>query len=243
MKASFLEMGFDLEHCNYSMFDNTEKNNFEPYETFNSIQSKNSDRYIIFCHQDVVLDRGNGFNDLMNKLNQLDQIDPNWAVCGNAGVNDKYEYVLKISDRYNSPHWAGEFPQRIYSLDENFLVIKASSKIQCSTNISGFHFYATDLCLKAVANGFSCYVIDFHLTHLGKGILSNSFWEVKANFYQNWFSKFRFCYVKTITGQLMCLSGSKVKRHLGSIYIIQKLLLTINRIHPFLYPKKEKIVA
>lgn len=241
MKTSFIEAGFDLERCRYSVFDNTEKNNFEPYETFNSIQLKNTEPYIIFCHHDLLLDKNNGFEDLLTRLKELERIDPNWAICGNAGVNCRNEYVVKIYDNVNSPNWNGTFPQQVFSLDENFLVVKASSKIKCSSTISGFHFYATDLCLQAVVNGFSCYVIDFHLSHLGQGLFTDSFWMIKSIFYQNWVSKFKFCYVKTITGQLMCLSNNRVLRYLGSTYFFSKLLIRINQFYPFLYPKKENL--
>jgi len=241
MKLSFLRNGFDVDRCRYSFFDNTQKNNFDPYETFNFVQSKNSEPYIVFCHQDVILDQGNGYDELLNKLKELDKIDSDWAICGNAGVNNKYKYVVRISDANKSPNWKGEFPQRVHSLDENFLVIKSSSRIKCSLGIKGFHFYGTDLCLQAIVNGFSCYVVDFHLSHLSGGHFNESFWKIKSIFYQNWVSKFKFCYVKTITGQLMCFSNNSALRYLGSTYIFSKLLIRINKFYPFLYPKKENL--
>jgi hypothetical protein len=214
MKSSFIEAGFDKDKCRYSLFDNSNKNIYEPYSTFNAVRFTTVEPYIIFCHQDVLLNQGHGFCQLVKLLEELNKLDGNWAVLGNAGYNNNYEYVLKITDPNCTPIWTGDFPQRVHSLDENFLVIKSSANIACSPELRGFHFYATDLCLNAIVKGYSCYVIDFHLTHLSKGNLNQAFWDVQAMFQRRWNREFDFCYVKTPMRTIFFLSKYRAIRYI-----------------------------
>ena len=58
MNASFIEAGFTEEKCRYSLFDNSQGNSYEPYSALKFIQANTSEPYIIFCHQDILLDQG-----------------------------------------------------------------------------------------------------------------------------------------------------------------------------------------
>jgi hypothetical protein len=216
MKFSFQEAGFDETRCRYSVFDNSQGNIYEPYSTFNTIRLETVEPYIIFCHQDVLLNQGHWFDKLVKILEELDKLDAKWAVVGNAGINNNYQSVVKITDPNSTPNWRGDFPQKVHSLDENFLVIKSSTKIACSPELKGFHFYGTDLCLNAIQKGYSSYVVNFHLTHLSGGNLNQCFWELQENFHQKWSSEFNFGYVKTITGVVIFLSKYKVIKNFFS---------------------------
>ena len=216
MKSSFIVAGFHLDRCRYSLFDNSDGNKFDPYQTFNEIKSSTVEPYIILCHQDVLIDRGDDFDRLVNLLKELEQLDPNWAIAGNAGISSRNGMVAKITDPNNTDKWIGSFPQPVHSLDENFLVIKTATNIKSSEDLSGFHFYATDLCLQALLIQKTCYVIDFHLTHLSGGSINANFWEVQAIFYQRWCREFILCYVQTITGVSMCLSKYELLRKIGA---------------------------
>lgn len=237
MKSSFIQAGFDEDRCRYSLFDNSESNIYDPYETFNKIKLQTSEPYIIFCHQDILLNQGYGFDDLVKVLTELEKLDPTWAVAGNAGINNDYKGIARITDPNNTPNWCQELPQQVHSLDENFLVIKTAANIFCSSDLKGFHFYGTDLSLNAIYNGYSCYVIDFHLTHLSGGTLSKAFWDVQKMFYQRWSDKFSFCYVQTITEVNMCLSKYAVIRSIGSRNKVRRLLLHKLGLHRLLLPK------
>lgn len=238
MKASFLDAGFDEDRCRYSLFDNSNANSFDPYETFNRIKSTTVEPYIIFCHQDILLNQEANISYLIDLLKQLEQIDPNWAIAGNAGVNNHYQLVIKITDPNHFPNWTGSFPQLVHSLDENFLVIKTSASVSCSGELRGFHFYATDLCLNAIRNGHSCYVINFHITHLsgGKSSASEDYCEIQDIFYEKWCNQFRFCYVRTVTGKTLCLSNSKTLRAIGSRGRIANFLIETDRLRSFVSP-------
>lgn len=197
MKSSFIKAGFDEDRCRYSLFDNSRVNIYEPYSTFNTIHQNPVEPYIIFCHQDVLLNQGHGFGQLVKVLEELDQLDPDWAVVGNAGSNNNYDIVRRITDPNCAQQWVDRFPERVHSLDENFLLVKSSAKIACSPELKGFHFYATDLCLNAMLKGYSCYVIDFHLTHLSAGDQNQHFRNSQAMFRRRWNCEFKFCYVQT----------------------------------------------
>jgi hypothetical protein len=224
MKASFIASGFNLESCRYSLFNNSEGNQFDPYQTFNVIKSSTTESYIILCHQDVSIDRGDNYEHLVNLLEALDKYDPNWAIAGNAGVSSNYEIVANITDPCNTPKWSGKLPHPVYSLDENFLVIKNTANISTSKELKGFHFYGTDLCLSALTNKHSCYVIDFHLTHLSAGTASDDFWKVQSEFYQKWCKHFTLFYIKTTMGVEMCLSKYKILQYIGSRQRVKSLI-------------------
>ena len=221
MKISFIEAGFDNNRCRYSLFDNSQGNIYDPYQTLNQIKSE---PYIIFCHQDVLIDRGDDFDRLVTILEKLEKYDPHWAVAGNAGVNSNHKIVAKITDPCNTPKWLGKLPQTVLSLDENFFVIKTNANIFSSNELKGFHFYATDLCFSAIVNKQNCYVIDFHITHLSGGTASADFWKVQSDFYQKWCQDFVLFYVKTTMGVEMCLSKYKILRYIGSHRRVKSLI-------------------
>lgn len=211
MKSSFIEAGFDEDRCRYSLLDNSTDNIYEPFSAFNSIVSNTVEPYIIFCHQDVLLNQGHGFNQLVSLIEELDNLDPNWAVLGNAGVNNHYQNVAKITDPNPTPNWQGDFPQKVHSLDDNFFVLKTSASLTFSSEIKGFLFYAADLCLNAIVREYSCYVVNFHLTHLsgGKangGKMNKNFYNVLSQFEKRWSREFNFCYIKIIYSPAILLS-------------------------------------
>lgn len=180
MVDSAKRAGFDREKINFFYFDNTFENSYDGYKAIN-LAIKNSDAlYIIVCHQDILFK----FDDcdyLIEKIEEVNKLDPNWAVLGNAGRNNKGEYFINITDP-NGRQKIGKFPNEVMSLDENFLVINARASIGCSNNLNGFHLYGTDLCQNANYLGYSCYVIDFHLYHKSAGKLNEDFFKCRKDY-------------------------------------------------------------
>lgn len=83
-----------------------------------------------------------------------------------------------------------------------------------------------------------CYVIDFHLTHLSGGnYLSQAFADAQEIFYEKWFHVFGFCYVRTLTGAIMCLSKYKILRLIGSSPRIAQFFIIFDWIHPYICPR------
>lgn len=197
MKASFLAAGFDESRCVYEVFDNSEANTHDPYRTINAVMEAATEPYIIFCHQDVLANKGDGFDKLLAGLDSLTQKDANWAIAGNTGYSDNLTLVRKIDDPYEIAN-CNHLPKRVYTLDENFFVLRTAAGLRCSEGLTGFHLYATDLCLQATQRRLSCYVIDFYLTHLSAGdAQGNDFNLALDRFVQNWNPYFTLCLIHT----------------------------------------------
>lgn len=228
MKDSFIAAGFDETRCHYTAFDNRHGNAYEPYSTITKVLQETVEPYTIFCHQDVLLNKGDGFEQLLGVLNELDKVDPNWAVAGNAGINSRYQSVRRITDPHNRSQWAGELPAKVHSLDENFLVIKTSADVRCSAELSGFHLYAIDLCFNAIFNGYSAYVIDFHLTHLSGGKWSQEFIDCIKAFQSVWSHRFLFCYVASPAMRVFLSRNTLIRQIFSHPKIQHKFLKAIS---------------
>jgi hypothetical protein len=228
--------GFSNENSTISLFDNFDKNQFEPFSSINEALRQTTEPYVLFCHQDILFNKGDGFKNLVARLKELNELDPKWSVAGNAGVNERFKYVIKISDANNSYNWTGSFPQKVFSLDENFLVINMKNKPKCSPELTGFHLYGSDICLNAIKNGNTNYVINFHLTHLSGGNTGREFMDCLEKFRKKWAEEFNFCYHKTITGKETCFSRYKLLKKFGLYKLLKKPILFINRYYTFAVP-------
>lgn len=168
MLESAVHAGFDEKNTEFLCMDNSNGNQFDGYSGINRAIVEAQGRYLIFCHQDVLFcfDKKTVLDECLQELNQ---IDPRWAIAGNAGKNTYGRTKIRITDPHTVNIATGSFPERVMSLDENFLVINLENSVFCSGNMAGFHLYATDFCLNAQESDFSCYVINFHLKHKSGG--------------------------------------------------------------------------
>lgn len=197
MKDSLIQAGFTEDKCRYKVFDNAAANQHDPFRTINTVMAETMEPYVIFCHQDILLSEGHGYNQLATQLEILNKRDPEWAVAGNAGHTENLSYSARITDP-SGIYYHGDLPASVCTLDENFLILRTASNIRCSLNLSGFHFYATDLCLQALQHRQGCYVIDFHLRHLSQGnIGSADFAKCLTAFKQHWNRAFTLCLIQT----------------------------------------------
>jgi hypothetical protein len=202
MKSSYVAVGFAEANCRFSVFDNTAGNVFEPYSLINRLLAEAEATYIILCHQDILLNKGCGYSDLVKIIEELEIADPHWAVLGNAGCTDDFKWIVHVDD---PTKWEASDaietrkplapPCLVHSLDENFLVVKRGADVRASAALNGFHLYGTDLCLHARRNGHSCYVIHFPLTHLSAGSFGEEFFSARQRFIERWNPEFSFLYV------------------------------------------------
>ena len=235
MKASFLAAGFDDSVCRYTSFDNTAGNEFEPYSLINRLLAETPEPYLVLCHQDILLNRGHDFTTLRQIIKELDQADPRWAIFGNAGCTDAFEFIVRLSDPtqwqdVDNPLTADKPlthermpPQAVHSLDENFLLLKTAANVHASPHLSGFHLYGTDLCLNARRAGHTCYVADFNLTHLSPGNFGADFERSRGLFIDRWNQEFHFLYI--IRGAQIFLSRWSFLRQLGSRTRVRNVFL------------------
>lgn len=171
MRASFARNGFGASACEFLYIDNSIQNQVDGYAAVNIFLRAARGRYIIICHQDVVL-LEDGCAELSQRLSELEQVDPRWGLAGNAGgkyLGGMDDIAKRITDPHGSNQHRGPFPHRVTALDENFLVVKASANLATSSDLAGFHCYGMDLAIIADVLGFRSYVIDFHLLHKSAG--------------------------------------------------------------------------
>jgi|APSaa5957512535_1039671.scaffolds.fasta_scaffold51398_1 hypothetical protein len=197
MLETFYTKGFTNENSEFLYIDNSETNKADGYSGLNQFLAQSKGKYTIVCHQDIRLEFDNIYK-LQECIKEIDKLDPNWSILGNAGVScDFFTKHIRITDPHGSDQRTSEFPAKVDSLDENFLVIKNGLNIGLSRDLSGFHFYGTDLCLQSSLRGYSAYVINFHLRHLSPGNVDNYFYSCKKDLIKKYEYALRSRFIQT----------------------------------------------
>lgn len=181
MVISAKNKGFDHESISFIYFDNSKNNDYDGYSAINNALKDCDAEYVIVCHQDILFEYDN-FEKLIFCIKDLNEKSPNWAVAGNAGKDSIGNLKIKITDPNGENQSIGKFPEKVISLDENFLLINRKYNLSCSNQLSGFHLYGIDLCTNAINIGLECYVIDFHLHHKSAGNIGKDFFGSREKF-------------------------------------------------------------
>lgn len=227
MVASFRRQGFDGEDCEYLFLDNSNNNNYDAYKGLNLFLSVARGRYVILCHQDILLE-DDGRDHLDAALANMERLDPTWAVCGNSGGISPGRLAIRITDPHGVNQRTEDLPARVYSLDENFMVVKASANLGFSRDMSGFHLYGTDICIQADLLGWTCYVIDFHLKHHSPGVRDVSLERSRKALVDKYARAFRFRWVAAPC-EIIFLSGLPSVSRLLSARFVTRLLRRIGK--------------
>ena len=196
MIESFERAGFCEPDCEFLYLDNTQHNGFDGYSGNNLFLNIAHGQFVILCHQDIRL-MEDGRTKLDAALTNVSRLDPNWMVCGNAGGEHLGQLAIRISDPHGTNQRVGELPAKVHTLDENFIVVRRATNLSLSHDLDGFHLYGTDLCLIADVLGGNCYVIDFHLRHLGAGTTDESFVKTREHLIQKYRRAFRSRWITT----------------------------------------------
>ncbi|MDB9846679.1 hypothetical protein OAC46_00590 [Flavobacteriaceae bacterium] len=230
MIKSFEKSGFNENNTNFYFIDNSINNKSDAYDGLNKFLSISNSRYTIICHQDVRLNYDNKMN-LELKIDEINLIDPNWAILGNAGGDSNFSKLhIRITDPHGADKNTSNFPFKVDSLDENFLLIKNGLNIGVSNDLKGFHFYGTDICIQAKIRGYSSYVIDFHLKHLSKGKLDLNFEKCKNQLIKKYELAFKYRFIQSSCSLLFISASSKLNLIFNN-KIILKLKEHIDKIH------------
>ncbi len=215
MRASFESHGFVGADCEYLYLDNSKTNAYSAYSGLNLFLSVARGRLIILCHQDIELlvdDRAS----LERTTNQLSQLDPTWAVCGNSGGVWPGGLAIRLTDPHGHNRRTMPLPARVDALDENFIVVRRDANLALSSDLTGFHLYGTDLCIVADVLGRSAYVIDFHLLHKSGGTRDHTLIDSRRRLVDKYARAFRPRWV-TAPCEIVFLSGiSMVARFLSA---------------------------
>ena len=221
MLRSYRAAGFG-DDCEYLCIDNSRGNVHDAFSGCSAFLVQAQGEFIILTHQDVEL----CFDDravLEQRLRDLTAADPAWGVCGNSGGIALGRNAIRITDPHGADVRMGPFPQRVFSLDENFMVARRDANLCLSRDLAGYHLYGSDLCVMADVAGYHCYVIDFHLRHLSGGTLDPDFRAAEAAFTLKYGRAFRSRWVQTpvtavfLTGsrRLRTVAGSRIGGLLG----------------------------
>jgi hypothetical protein len=195
----------------------------DPYAAITRIGRESSARYPILCHQDILADQGAGAAALAAALEQLDALDADWLVAGNAGVTRSGRVLRRLVDRHGGSNTEA-LPAQVMTLDENFLVFNGRHTPRCSAALGGFHLYGSDVCLHAFADGGSAYVIDFLASHLGVGDTDSvEYQRVRSRFVEVWSERCALRYVITPSDVLFISRFRTLRLLLGSPHALRWL--------------------
>lgn len=206
MLQSFLNAGFDCEYCEYLCIDNSAENTVEAFEGLNLFLRKARGEFIILCHQDILLHDAD-IRVLNQRIEEITELDPKWAVLGNAGGLDLHHRAKHLSRKTGQQLIEANLPLKAITLDENFMVVKNNANLSLSADLSGFHLYGTDLCLLANTLGYTNYVINFNILHKSGGTIDQEFHRVKVALIRKYRRAFRGRYICT-TATRFYISGN-----------------------------------
>ena len=239
--SSFRNAGFIEPECEFLYIDNTAENKYDAYTGVNKFLQTAKGDYVILCHQDLILHEDNK-EKLDNIIDEITNFDYDWALLGNAGGTVPGQQAYHLTEfTGKDKHYLhrGTFPSKADSLDEDFIVVKKSANLSVSNDLSGFHMYGTDLCMIARILGYSAYVVDFHLWHLGGAStkapvtsgahVTSSFDMAKNNILRKYQRVFSPRFIQT-TCTIFYVSDSKLKNFLFNRKIMYSLQKRINRL-------------
>jgi len=120
----------------------------------------------VYLHHDVWLP-DEFEKDLVNSINEVERVDPNWGVLGVAGVIltdtglERYGFLNDRGQQLGSPE---NLPHVVDTLDELMLIVKDKG-LRFDENIPSAHFYGADICMQAKLKGKKNYVINAFCHH------------------------------------------------------------------------------
>ncbi|SDB94089.1 acyl esterase [Acinetobacter boissieri] len=208
-------------------FDNKNINDFDAFSGINHAIKLCTSKYLIFCHQDILFNFDTK-DHLLQKIEELETIDPSWAVIGNAGRTRKGQPIIKITDPHGEEQTQGPLPSEVMSVDENFMIINMKNNLSATTTLKGFHLYGLDLCQNAEYLGLKSYVIDFHLLHKSKGNIDQSFFNSRKEYIQLQQRRKKLKWFFT-TCTRFCVTSSVLWNAILNNKVILKLLTSLLR--------------
>jgi hypothetical protein len=210
MLDSFQQAGFGEADCEFLFIDNSARNKADAYVGYNEFLSAAQGTYIILCHQDILL-KFDRRVDLERRMAELDALDPNWAALGNTGGFSVGYGAGRITHPEGETSCRVPLPARACSLDENFILVKRAANLVVSHDLSGFHFYGTDLCVIADILGWTSWVVDFHVFHKSTGGYNPAFHRMKQELAGKYRRVLKGRFVQTTCTEII-LGGSPLKR-------------------------------
>lgn len=218
MKSSFENAGFLADCCEYLYIDNSNQNVYDAYGGINRFLQEAKGKYIIICHQDILL-KDRTIEELRCRIHEIESVDDKWAILANAGgINLKYTAMHLVQGSGNVL-FEKYLPLKTATVDENFILVKNEANLALSANLSGFHLYGTDICLIADILGYASYVIDFSFIHKSDGNADEKFHHLKKQLINKYRQAFRSRFIGTTITRFF-ISGNRIVNTLGNTRLI-----------------------
>ncbi len=182
---SFEEKGFVAENTEFVALDNRGQNRFDGYSAWRRILPDLRGKYVVFVHDDVEL-VDSGAAELISVLEQLEGHDPLWAIAGCSGWSKDGKVLLRYLEDPHGETRNLDQPRLAQSLDECFVIVPRARVVFPSLDLSGFHMFASDMCLQAHMAGGHAYVVPFFLKHHSAGSPSAEYEECRQAFRQKY---------------------------------------------------------
>ena len=211
------EKGFTDDNSEFLYINNIDGNSFDAYSGIKHFFELAEGQYIVICHQDLLFE----FDDckiLESRLDELNRLDSQWAMVGNAGGNHIKKRAYRITEGHGLVRNTKNFPFLARSIDENFMIANRKVAPTISRDLEGFHLYGTDLCKLAQIAGHNSYVIDFHLKHYGEGKAGKSFDDVKKAMIDKYGKALDSEYIQTTITHIALVPGKTRARFINSSF-------------------------
>ena len=158
-------------------------------------------KYLIFAHQDVVLEDKSWLRQVEKILDNL----PDLGIAGVAGLDLKNQRVGFLND--SGRPWGKRFsqPQKAQTLDECLLVIPAKVFKMMpfdEKNFDHWHCYGVDYCLSAAELGLAVDVLPALIHHNSPGRNLVNLFEYQKRIWQK--HRQNYQYICTTCGFLSC---------------------------------------
>jgi hypothetical protein len=133
---------------------------------YNQALADSAAPYLVLVHQDIYLPR-NFIANVRARIENLNQIDPNWAVAGAIGTDAAGDVVGQTwsSGLGQIVGEKTEQPVAVEALDEMLLIVRRAAGVAFDPDIPSFHLYGTDIIQTAKTRGMKSYVIDAPVIH------------------------------------------------------------------------------
>ena len=184
LKESLFYNGFINDKDEVLTIDNAEITKFDCYKGVNHFLKQSVKDFTIIIHDDVVFLKTR--DQLIYQIEKITKTDPRAKVFGVVGTGqDKLHGSGHFFSLQGEEYWGFKNNGLVNSLDECFLLIDNSCGLLLSDDLSGFHFYGSDICINAELLGYNSYVLDFPINHLSPGNLNDDFLKARALFEQH----------------------------------------------------------
>ena len=180
--ADWYRHGFRGADCEFLFCDNRKGNLYDGFQSSRLFLDSARGKYVVLTHLDSrprVTKTA-----LLQILEDLEKLDPRWAIVGNAGVQQatlRFVTLGLVMPNYFYRKNEQNLIQ-VEALDENLLIIKAEARLSLSHDLEGFHLYGLDLSDVARRLGRTCYVAKMPWYHGSHGTLNRQFYAQARRF-------------------------------------------------------------